>query len=473
MNTLLGAILILGHVSSLHAGPLQGGEQPPNPGPLLLPPEEEEDWPGWCKQWREWREQVSAEIGYRDSYYADPDFAWVSTCFNCAFVMLSDPEFYNRETHQYRVAQLLERADKEFGGYDSVVLWHAYPRIGFDDRNQFDFYRDMPGGIAGLRNMVDELHREGVRVFLNYNPWDRGTRPEPGSEIDAMVGMVAALGADGLFLDTMHEGELLRRKLDALDAAVVLESELALPVERIHDHHMSWAQWIQDGEVPGVLRNKWFEPRHMQHQIHRWNDHHWRELQLAFMNGSGMMIWENVFGAYRGWNAHDRSVLRSMVQVQRRFHGFFSEGSWIPRVPTRQDRVYAGLWELGDQRLWTLANRSSSDVTGELLEVSTGSAELFLDLLAGEILETEQRGDRTLVRGRVRGHGVAAVLALNEAELGSSLRVFLEQQRGLDRSFKNETDPLPNAERRLAGPPARRHRPSQLPKRSPTMPPSR
>ena len=57
-----------------------------------------------------------------------------------------------------------------FGGFDAVVLWHAYPIIGLDDRNQVDFYRD----VAGLGELVAELQRQGVRVLLDYNPWDVG-----------------------------------------------------------------------------------------------------------------------------------------------------------------------------------------------------------------------------------------------------------------------------------------------------------
>ena len=98
-------------------------------------------------------------------------------------------------------------AKKEFGGYDGVVLWHAYPRIGIDERNQFDFYRDMPGGLEGLKDVVDRFHKLGVKVFINYNPWDTGTRKDGKSDIDALVDILKATNADGIFLDTLNELE--------------------------------------------------------------------------------------------------------------------------------------------------------------------------------------------------------------------------------------------------------------------------
>ena len=39
---------------------------------------------------------------------------------------------------------------------------------GTDDRNQFDLFRAMPGGLDGVRNVTAQLKDRGVRVLWPY-----------------------------------------------------------------------------------------------------------------------------------------------------------------------------------------------------------------------------------------------------------------------------------------------------------------
>ena len=139
-----------------------------------------------------------------------------------------------------------------------------------------------------------------------------------------------------------------------------------MPLENIYDHHASWAQWFPDSEVPGVLRHKWLERRHMQHQIKRWDYDHSGELHAAWMNGSGMMVWENVFGSWVPWNARDRSILRAMLPIQRRYPAILCgrrlDAAGSDRAARRVCLVLAGQ----RLRLWTLVNRHSESVNGVL-----------------------------------------------------------------------------------------------------------
>ena len=59
--------------------------------------------------------------------------------------------------------------------------------IGIDDRNQFDFFRTMPGGLDAVTKVTAELHAKGVKVLWPYNPWDLGTRREPVSDADTFA----------------------------------------------------------------------------------------------------------------------------------------------------------------------------------------------------------------------------------------------------------------------------------------------
>jgi formylglycine-generating enzyme required for sulfatase activity len=293
----------------------------------------------------------------------------------------------------------------------------------------------MPGGLAGVRDAVHQFQRRGVRVYIDYNPWDVGTRREGQPDLDVLVEMVQALDADGIFLDTMAKGAgEFRARLDAVRPGVILEGEGAVPLENVHDHHASWAQWFQDSSVPGVLRHKWLEPRHTQHQIKRWDYDHSGELQAAWMNGSGMMVWENVFGSWVPWSPRDRSILRAMLPIQRRYRAIFNGEGWTPLVPTAQPGVYASLWRgEGLLRLWTLVNRRPEPASGVLLTVPELSGPRYYDLVAGREADARpEGGGRLALSGTLPPRGIGCFLSGLDENLGTDFRSFLEQQARLN-----------------------------------------
>ena len=255
-------------------------------GNVIPPPADPADWPEYRAALANWRRAIRAQLQYDGNLYRRPEFAWSGSNYACCFLMMCDETFHDQHAGRYTVDAFLQHGQVEFGGYDSVVLWHAYPRIGVDQRNQFDFYRDMPGGLKGIRAAVRRFHGHNVRVYIDYNPWDTGTRREKDSDLECLASIVRAIEADGIFLDTLSKGGAeFRARLDKARPGVILEGEDAVPLENIHDHHASWAQWFDDSYVPGVLKHKWFEQHHMQHQIRRWDLDHSGELHSAWMNG--------------------------------------------------------------------------------------------------------------------------------------------------------------------------------------------
>ena len=319
---------------------------------------------------------------------------------------LWDERLFDRQRGEFTPDRLLADAER-FGGFDAVVLWHAYPVIGLDERNQFDFYRDVPG----LGDLVAELQRHGVRVLVDYNPWDVGTRRESLSDADALAELVTSLGVDGVFLDTMREGgpELVAT-LQQLRPPPVLEGESRVPLERITDHEMSWAQWFADSPAPGVMAAHWFERRHMQHHTRRWNRDHSDELQSAWMNGTGVVVWDAVFGSWVGWNERDASTLRRMVRAQRALADLLIDGEWTPLVDATVEALAAGVYVSRFRgpamTLWTAVNRGVVDFSGRVIDIHGDSP--VLDVTAGTAL------DRSGGVITVPARGVAGVLRVDE-----------------------------------------------------------
>lgn len=403
-------------------------------GNVIEAPNKPELWPQFRKELISWRTEARKQLKYDDAAYKDPAFKWAQSNYSCYFLFMYDEDFFDHKANTYTTDKIIERGKNEFGGYDSLVLWHAYPRIGFDERNQFDYYRDMPGGLDGLKKVVDDFHKHGIKVFINYNPWDTGTRREGKSDLDGLADIVSAIDADGIFLDTLKNASFdFRSKMDNIKPGIVVEGEIALELDHLPSHHLSWAQEFGDKYVPGVLRNKWYEPRHIQHQISRWAHDHSAELHQAWMNGSGIMIWENVFGQLLPWHERDKSVLRTMLPIQRRFSELFNSEGLVPLINTEADGIFANLWEKNGIKLYTLINRHNHDVAGKLITVDASGGNYY-DLIDGTSAVVKKTGNKVTIEGKIPARGIACFLITKQIVDSG----FLQKMKQIKSTYINE-----------------------------------
>ena len=391
---------------------------------LKTPPATEPEWSAWLKELTGWRQEARDESLGDGGRYDVGASQWAREAYVCGLVMLWDEDFYDPGSGTFLVEEYLDKAERDFGGFDVLILWHAYPRIGFDERNQYDFYRDMPGGLRALAGIIERLHGRGVRAIIDYNPWDLQTRREHVTDAQALAKLVSTVGPDGIFLDTLANapGDL-RGEIDKVSPANVFQSEGVVPLGGVRDHLMSWAQSAEPLDQRLLMRNRWFEQRHMQHLVRRWHGKHRDELLTAWLNGAGVVVWENVFGSWYPWNDGDKNLLKSMHKVQRAFSDLLSLGDWRPFVPMADQSLRASRWERGGTVLWALANPSGRDVTGADVSFALTPGLVAVDVLTGRTI------DPTEPTVTVPARGIAGLVTLSGGAEGEIWSVIGRIQR--------------------------------------------
>lgn len=394
----------------------------------IAPPAEGQSRDAWLQALRDHRERTRAGLDLR--IYDRQDLQWLRGAFTCHFTFMFDRSFYDPETNEYTIDSFLEDGRQAFGGYDALVLWQGYPRLGVDERNQFDMYRDMPGGLKGLGEVVDKLHRAGVKVFIDYNPWDTGTRREPRSDDEALADLVSALGADGIFLDTMAVAPAgLRKTIDDARPGVAFVPEVHPDQAQLALCSGSWGQWLDDRWPPGLLHLKWIEPAHMQYQIRRWNLGHTDEIRTAFFNGSGIMVWENVFGSWNDWTEADQACWRRASDILRRFPEHFAGRDWEPFYPCSSRNVFVHRWPGAELTLFTYLDLSGDDPPPRprSIEIPASQAGQCFDLWRGGEITTRSEGDRVRIELPPGEMGCVAVAPdpASVAQLGAIQRTLI------------------------------------------------
>jgi formylglycine-generating enzyme required for sulfatase activity len=330
------------------------------------------------------------------------------------------------------VDKYLDDLENRYGGIDSVLIWHTYPNIGIDSRNQYDWLRDMPGGIAGVRKMIDDFHRRGVRVLFPVMLWDQGTHDEEIPNWEATARLLAEVGADGVNGDTLGEVPLaFRTASDKTRHPLVLEPEAAPdhPYEALAWNNMTWGYWEFPFE-PMVSLYKWLEPRHMVNVCDRWNRDKTDNLQFAFFNGVGYESWENIWGIWNQITPRDAEALRRVAAIERANADLLISKDWEPHTPTLRFGIFASKFPGQGRTLWTLVNRNQYAVEGKQIEVPHGAGVRYFDLWHGVELRPEVEGETATLSFEIEENGFGAVLAL-EGTPDPKLSALLDEMHKL------------------------------------------
>lgn len=412
-------------------GLAQDTKSPPQ-GQQLPGPPEKSDTTDWQKQVQGWRAEERVRAGLSTEAYERQDLKWAQSSFIQPQSMVEDRYFYDPAQRRYTVDRYLDDLDKRYGGIDSVLLWPVYPNIGIDNRNQFDLLRDMPGGLAALKQMVADFHRRGVRVLFPTMPWDVGTRIEPLSKPETIAKLMADIGADGVNGDTFAGvPRSYRVASDKSGHPIVFEPEgYPSSDEMLNWDNMSWGYWKYPF-VPMISRGKWLETRHMVNVCDRWNRDKTDNLQAAFFNGVGYESWENIWGIWNGITERDAEAIRRVAKIERRFAELLVSPDWEPHTPTVQYGIFASKWPGRSQTLWTIVNRNEYNVEGRQLELPAQSGMHYYDVWHGVELTPVVENGKAVLSFAMERNGFGAVLAQAEPA-DASLEKFLGEMHILN-----------------------------------------
>ena len=427
---------------------------PAVPGPedvLFFGPASPAEAPGWLEGLKAWRAERLRRTRYNGSQYDRPELEWTQHVFSQVQMLIWDRAFYDPEKGEYTVDRFLDGVENRIGPIDAVLIWHVYPNVGADDRNQFDLLRDLPGGVPGVRAMVERFHARGVRVFFPILAWETGTREEGIFPWTAMSQLLKDAGADGINFDTLESVPVqFRQASDATGHPLALEPQFELRDETLAWANLGWNDWVTwEGKdypfAPMVSKTKWLEPRHMVNVTDRFTRDKTDSLQHAFFNGQGYATLENLWGFWYGMNPNDAEAVLRITRIERALADNLRSPEWQPHVATTQSGVFASKFPSRASTLWTMVNRNEYDVSGEQMRLPHENGTRYYDLWHGAELTPLVHGKEATLAFTIEGRGFGALLAV-AGQPGNAeqnlLRFMTERSKRPLSSYSREWTPV-------------------------------
>jgi gamma-glutamyl hercynylcysteine S-oxide synthase len=357
--------------------------------------------------------QEGMRIMFRDRYIHDlenfdnslferPDLQWIKSSYLIVLQYPWDIEYYDRFTGKYTYQETLRKYNERFGYIDVFGIWPTWPRLGLDQKNQWDMYRDLPGGVEQLRSFARLSRQYNTRFFLAYNPWDNSTRAE--DHYRGMADLIRQVEADGVVLDTRGSSSYeLQHAADSVRQGVIMYSEGMAVVKdmpgiisgRVHN-----AIFLS----PELNLNKLIKPDFAIFRVGDVGEARLRrEIAIAFFNGYGTEL--NMFrpgGRGDAFEA-DMEFLEATTTILRQNSAAFNDLNWTPMVNTLADNIYVNRWADGEKTIFTVLNMSHEGFSGNLFEQPVMEGYHYVSLWNHEALIPGHKGNYYLIPASAEG----------------------------------------------------------------------
>ncbi|MBM3293641.1 MAG: formylglycine-generating enzyme family protein [Candidatus Aminicenantes bacterium] len=363
---------------------------------------------------------------FDDALFRRTDLAWVRRAHLMVLQFAWDRTYYDGRAGRYFFDETLVAWDGLLGPIDIYAIWPTWPRLGLDARNQWDMYRDLPGGLAELRRQVDLAHKLGKKYFISYNPWDESTRHE--DHLAGMEAMLRTLDADGVVLDTRGSSSReFQEAADKVKPGIIMYSEgMAVPRDmpgivsgRVHD-----ALYMP----PPLNLNKYIKPDFAIFRVLQLAEgplH--REAAVAFFNGYGSEI--NTMRPGRpDWVEEELRYLGKTTMLLRQNATAFLDPAWEPLVAACEDGLWANRWRDGPKTVFTVLSLRPEGYKGPLVEVDMPAGSHLVSFWNHEELTPVLKDGRFFAPVDVAAFDAAALGTRREANV-DCLAVLPERLR--------------------------------------------
>jgi len=318
-----------------------------------------------------WKENTRGRYDLRK--YFQSQNTWIKKNYITHFSFAYGKETFNYKKIQFNIKKIVKDG-KEFGGYDSLIFWHQYPRLGLDNTNQWDLYKYLPEEYKSIKKIVKECHKSGIKFFIPFKPWDVRSNESLDYHAKSLENFITKTNIDGFFLDTMSslpESFLrIQKKFPSFEFA----SE-GTPKEQRQIEQLT-SSWDQIGDI---RRNYKVEveanmfrfvfPEHPLNLVSRWSVGSDKDsiIKRAAFNGTGLVIWQDVFGCWLPFSKKQKQLIKKLKNVLDKFHDIIFGSNSVPLIETLSNGLICNQFcNNSNQKIFAIYNFTNKNIKGPL-----------------------------------------------------------------------------------------------------------